>query len=186
MPAPRNRRHVLIHTPPRTEAYTPHARKIVPSVLPGPSNRRRHATTLGAALARAQREAAASRGALGISIHGAEPGLYIQFASPAGVELKLESLEDRRKGIELVAVQMMRSPDGRLTQLATVFVPDGALKHFVTRFQQYATEQTSKGEPRHKDMVDRIATLQRATLRALWTDDPGIYPGDNESIWWEL
>jgi hypothetical protein len=58
--------------------------------------------------------------------------LYIQFESPPGVELKLESLEDRRKGIEIVAVQMVRRPDEPAIQFATVFVPDGALKHFVT------------------------------------------------------
>jgi hypothetical protein len=101
------------------------------------------------------------------------------------VELKLESLEDRRRGIELVAVQVV-ARDGTQVQMATVFVPDGALKHFVTRFQQYANEETAKGQPRHKDMVDRIAALRRATLRALWTDDPNIYPGDDDAIWWEV
>jgi hypothetical protein len=35
-------------------------------------------------------------------------------------------------------------------------------------------------------MVDRIASLRRATLRSLWTDDPAVYPGDDESIWWEV
>lgn len=186
MPAPRNRRHFLVAAPPTTEAYTPHGRRITPLIPPGPSNRRAHAEALTAELARAQREAGDSRGALGISIHGAQPGLYIQFESPPNVELKLESLEDRRRGIELVAAQMVLSPDGAFRQLATVFVPDGALKHFFTRFQQYASEQTVKGEPRHKGMVDRIATLRRATLRALWTDAPEFYPGDDEYIWWEV
>jgi hypothetical protein len=123
---------------------------------------------------------------VGIAVHGAQPGLYIQFESPPGVELKLESLEDRRKGIEIVAVQMVRRPDEPAIQFATVFVPDGALKHFVTRFEQYSEERTSKGEPRHKDMVDRIAALRRASLRALWTDDPEVYPAAGESIWWEV
>lgn len=121
---------------------------------------------------------------LGLSVHGAEPGLYIQFESPPDVELKLESIEDRRKGIELVAVQNVDRPEQQPIQLATVFVPDGALKHFITRFQQYATERTKKGEPRHKDMVDRIAALRRATLRALWTDDLAVYPREDEPIWW--
>lgn len=35
-------------------------------------------------------------------------------------------------------------------------------------------------------MVDRIAALRRATLRALWTDSPDVYPGENESVWWEV
>ena len=187
MPAPRNRRHLLVPAPPSIEAYRPHPRKVVRPPIPGPGNRRRHAANLRAALGAAQREASASRDSLGISVHGAEPGLYIQFESPPGVPLKLESLEDRRKGIELVAVQtLIRAPDEPSVQLATVFVPDGALTHFFTRFQQYATERTAKGEPRYKDTIDRIAALRRATLRALWTDDPGVYPGEDEPIWWEV
>jgi len=35
-------------------------------------------------------------------------------------------------------------------------------------------------------MVDRIAALQRATLRALWTDEPNEYPPENQPIWWEV
>ena len=106
---------------------------------------------------RAAAEAVAQRAAYGVTVHGGVPGIYIQFESPPDVELKLESLEDRRKGIELLTVQVIqREPEGPAIQLATVFVPDGQIKHFVTRFEQYATQQTEKGEPRHKELVDRI------------------------------
>ena len=149
-------------------------------------NRRQHAAALGAALQQAERETTEERKELAITVHGAEPGLYIQFESAPGVELKLESLEDRRKGIELVAVQTVERPEQPPFQLATVFVPDGKLTHFAARFQQYAAEKTKKGEPRHKDLVDRIATLRRATLRALWTDGPEVYPAEGETIWWEV
>lgn len=187
MPAPRNRRHILIREPPRAENYRPHGRKIEPRPFARPSDRAAHARTLRNALERAAAEATEQRPASGITVHGAAPGLYVQFESPPDVELKLESLEDRRKGIELLTVQYIaRKPEGPVTQLATVFVPDGQLKHFVTRFEQYATQQTRKGEPRHKDLVDRIAALRRATVRALWTDDPKVYPADDEAIWWEV
>lgn len=186
MPASRIRKHLLVRTPPSAEAYTPHPRKFDPPLIPGPRNRRQHAATLGAALREAERESAQEREALGITVHGAEPGLYIQFESVPGVELKLDSLEDKRQGIELVAVQTVEQPGQAPVQLATVFVPDGRLTHFATRFQQYAVEKTKKGEPRHKDLVDRIATLRRATLRALWTDTPEVYPADDEPVWWEV
>jgi hypothetical protein len=183
MAAPRNRKHLLIRTPPAAEEYTPHGRRIELPEIPRPTDRRRHAATLRASLLQAQRETNESREELGISVHGAEPGLYVQFESQPGVELKLESLEDKRKGIELVAVQaVVRDVEAEPVQLATVFVPDGALKHFVTRFQKYATERTGKGEPRHKNMVDRIGALRRATIRALWTDDPAVYPEVDERI----
>jgi hypothetical protein len=186
MPAPRNRKHLLVRTPPSTEAYTPHPRKIELPPIPAPRNRRQHAAALRTAIQQAEREASEEREELGITVHGAEPGLYIQFESVPGVELKLESLEDKRKGIELVAVQTVEKREQPPVQLATVFVPDGKLTHFVTRFQQYAAEKTKKGEPRHKDLVDRIAALRRATLRALWTDAPEVYPAEGETMWWEV
>lgn len=127
------------------------------------------------------------RAALGLTVHGAQPGIYVQFESPPGIDLNLKSLEDRHQRIEVVAVQTVKpDPNAGPVQRATVFIPDGKLKHFFTRFQQYATEQTSKGEPRHKDMVDRIASLRRAALRELWTDAETAYPQQHETIWWEM
>ncbi len=185
MAAPRNRRHLLVRKRPTTESYSPHGRKIPPASFPRPTNARGHAAALKAALTQAELEARGSRDQQGISVHGAEPGLYIQFESQPDVGLKIESLEDRRSGIEVVAVQSIVR-DERVVQLATVFVPDGKLKHFVARFTQYAEEKTKKGERRHRDMVERIAALRRATLRALWTDSAEVYPGDDEIVWWEV
>jgi hypothetical protein len=187
MAAPRNRRHIPVRAPPRREDYRPHPRKVDLPAPPAPQNRRRHASTLKTSLRDAQRQAQERRRAAAVVVHGAEPGLYIEFDSQPGVELKLESLEDRRRSIELVAVTREEASDGTVTQRATVFVPDGAVKHFITRFDQYARERTKKkGEPRHKEMMDRIGALRLATLRALWTDAAETYPGDGEAIWWEV
>src|SRR4051812_42297714 len=104
MAAPRNRKHIFVQTSPSSEAYTPHPRRIETPEIPAPSNRRRHAQVLKTALATAERQSKQSREELGITVHGAEPGVYVQFESIPGHELKLESLENRTKGIELVAV----------------------------------------------------------------------------------
>ena len=187
MAAPRNRRHLVVPTPPTAEPYTPHARKITPEDFARPANRQQHAASLRAALLAAENEAKASRQAQPIVVQGAAPGVYIQFDSPPGVDLKVESLEDKRKGIEVVAVRTTRiDPQQASVQRATVFVPDGQIKHFIARFEQYAHQQTKKGEPRHKDAVDRIAALRRATLRALWTDTEDAFPAENQEIWWEV
>src|SRR6266508_1638975 len=131
MASPRNRRHLLVPTAPQGEEYTPHARKIAPIVFARPTDRQQHAAALQAALSAAQDESKASREAQGITVHGAKPGLYIQFESLPGVDLKLESLEDKRRGIELVAVRTaVLEPGQAPVQRAAVFVPDGQLKHF--------------------------------------------------------
>src|SRR5262245_878136 len=187
MAAPRNRRHLVIPTAPAAEAYTPHARKIAPEDFIRPANRQQHAASLQAALLAAEKEAKASRQAQPIVVQGAAPGVYVQFDSPPGVALKVESLEDKRKGIEVVAVRTASTdPQQAPVQRATVFVPDGQIKHFIGRFEQYAQQQTKKGEPRHKDTVDRIAALRRATLRALWTDTEDAFPAQDQPIWWEV
>ena len=186
MAAPRNRRHIVVTAPPSAEAYTPHPRKISPPTFQRPADRQQHAAALRAALVAAEADAKTSREAQ-VVVQGAEPGVYVQFDSPPGVELKIESLEDKRKGIEVVAVRPVQlDPQQPSIQRATVFVPDGQLKHFVTRFEQYANEQTKKGEPRHKEAVDRIAALRRATLRGLWTDSDDVFPGELDEIWWEV
>ena len=185
MSAPRNRKHVFIRKPPSAEAYSPHPRKITQRAYPGPTDRKLHADVLTSALAEAREQARTDRDAVGFSVDGAQPGLYIEFQSPPGFDLKLESLGHRGKGIEVVNVRSAEFKDG-VAQLATVFVPDGRLKHFFDRFQEYAEKKTTKGKPRHKDLVDRIADIKKATFRAMWTDSEEVYPDDGETIWWEV
>jgi hypothetical protein len=98
MPAPRNRRHILNRAAPRTERYSPHPRKIEIPSPPGPANRRRHAAALKSALRDAVQEAGERRQATDLVVHGAEPGIYVEFDGQPGFELKLESLEDKRSG----------------------------------------------------------------------------------------
>ncbi|MES2177970.1 MAG: S8 family peptidase [Gemmatimonadota bacterium] len=187
MPAPRNRKHLVVSAPPEAQPFSPHPRTVKARQFDRPADRVAHAEALGAALGGAVGDAEAERTVAGVNVQGAVPGLYIQFESLSGEELKLESLENKRLGIELLTVQRVRTAESEpAVQYATVFVPDGALKHFFSRFEEYATKVTQKGEPKHKEMVDRIAALRRATLRALWTEEATSFPADGESIWWEV
>ncbi|ABK43803.1 conserved hypothetical protein [Magnetococcus marinus MC-1] len=186
MAAPRNRKHLLIPDRPRSESYTPHQRNIKQSAYSGPTDHAGHAAFLRNALETAQREATAARRASDIAVTGAVAGITVEFQSPPGFDLKLESLESKRAGIELLNVRYKSTNDDRHAQLATVFIPDGSLKHFFDRFEQYAEQTTKKGKPCHKDLVERIVALRKATLQALWTDLEDVYPADDEMIWWEV
>lgn len=189
MATPRNRKHIIVPGEPTAEAYQPHPRKIDVPKPPVPANRATHGERLKQELAAAVVEAHQRRADAGIQVHGAVPGLYVQFESQPDVPLKLSSLEDARQGIELVAVTHAQTDEAppRRIERATVFVPEGKVKHFITRFETYAkTTPKTKGERRHEEMLDPVAALRLATLRGLWTDASEVYPSEQEEIWWEV
>ncbi len=132
MAAERNRKHILVSRPPKSEQYTPHKGGGTKKAPP-PESRAAHAEALQASLEIAKKAGAERRAAAGLEVHGAKPGLYIQFESRPGIELNHSSLGNKKKGIELVAVSETEiesgSAQGKLRQHATVFVPDGQLKH---------------------------------------------------------
>jgi Subtilase family len=189
MASERNRRHILVPDGPSIEQYTPHRRKITVPKPPAPASRVAHGGALKQQIETAADEAKQRRVEAGIEVHGAMPGLYIQFESQPGVPLELSSLENSKQGIELVAVTRGQTggAEPRPIERATVFVPDGKVKHFITRFERYAQEAPKqKGERRYEGMLDPVASLRLATLRGLWTDTPETYPAEDESIWWEV
>jgi hypothetical protein len=177
----RDRPHILVRKSPKPELYRPHPRKIEPESLPKPSNARAYANKLKRALSEAVKQAQARRDAAGITITGAAPGLYVVFQGHKDFRLKLKSLDAQGSGIELVTVD-----DGDKTDKAIVFVPDGKAKYFLNKFEQYAAERTKTGERKNRPLVESIADIRLATLRALWTDPASEFPADGKSCWWEV
>ncbi|MBK8591405.1 MAG: hypothetical protein IPN77_20260 [Sandaracinaceae bacterium] len=189
MAAPRNRKHIIVGGSPRSELYRPHSRKMTTRAVPAPGSRPAHGMALAQSLASVVAQAHQRRAEAGLQVHGAVPGVYVQFESQPGVPLRLCSLEDARQGIELVAVAHTQTDEAepRRIEQATVFVPDGKVKHFVTRFESYAkTTPKKKNERRYEAMLDPVGTLRLATLRGLWTDATEVYPEQQDTIWWEV
>jgi len=152
-----------------------------------PVNRAQHAAALTrkleetAEIAKARAEEQQAAG-----IDGGH-GIVLQFESAANFEMKFESLDVSRSGIELLNVRTM--PNG--TVLAAVFVPDGKLKMFLKKVEDYASEQTKprkeggKSRPKNEDLVANIADIRVAALEALWTDTVAM-PGLDEDTTWEV
>jgi hypothetical protein len=108
--------------------------------------------------------------------------MYLEFDGFPLHELKLESLEARRSGIELLSV----SRDDENIEYATVFVPENKLAHFLKRIVAYENEKTDSGARKNAPMIEAVSDLRLATLRALWTDEQPRYPKKNTGVWWEL
>ena len=177
----RDKPHILVRKSPSPEPYQPHPRNIKPPVPPSPSSARAYATRLRRALDQAAQEARARRDGSGIKVEGSSPGLYVVFEGHEGFKLKLESLDAQGSGIHLVSVDVSDK-----AQKAMVFVPDGQVKYFLKKFDEYATKLTNKGARRNKPLVESIAQIRLATLQALWTDPVDEFPTDGRTSWWEV
>lgn len=111
-------------------------------------------------------------------------GLQVEFESFPDIELAFESLARENWGIELLNVRH----DAQQTY-ATVFVPYGKLAHFEKLIRDYVEEKRDRkgGARDNKTLVNAIQQIRAASLWALWTDDPGVFPmTDDEIFWWEV
>lgn len=114
-------------------------------------------------------------------------GIYLSFESEPSFDLKFESLEFQRSGIELCSIKQLGEQS-----VATVFVPEGKLAYFLRKISQYRDEETTPRspdkptKPKNKDLVESITAIKLAALKELWTDSPELFPQDGETIWWEV
>ena len=114
-------------------------------------------------------------------------GIYLTFESEPGFDLKFESLEYQRSGIELCAVKTERERN-----IATVFVPEGKLDHFLSKIVRYRDEDKPPTDnnpdpgPKEQALVESISAIKLAALRQLFTDPDDEFPTDEQAIWWEV
>lgn len=190
--AERNKPHIVVNRPPRSEGYTPHKQKFDIPAIPAPPDRGAKGAQLRSAFTAAITQAAERRKVAQVQVDGFIPALYIEFQSLEGTPLDLSTLEATRSGIEVVAVrrEVTEHADGTqsFVEHATVVVPDDKVGHFLRRFEEYSnTQPKQKGtERRHENMLDRVEQLRLATLKALWTDLGADFPRDDERRWWEV
>lgn len=176
-------KHFILEGFTKTERFIPPRRKVRKTSIPEQDRCRHGAVLLGQIealkpaleIARKAQEDAGLEGGF---------GLQVEFESFPDIELAFESLARERSGIELLNARH----DGQRTY-ATVFVPDGKLAHFENRIRDYLDEKRNRaGQVRdHKNLINAIQQIRAASLRALWTDDPVVFPEtDDESFWWEV
>lgn len=151
-------------------------------------NRDAHARELERALTRAIQAAEQQIRTRDAAIEGGQRGFYLEFDLPIAQRSMLDRLEDRRGAdhIELVAVRPSEAnPQTEIA--ATVFVPESKKGSYLRKIEQYRTEETRTGKPKHEPLVASIDTLRLATqARSLFTDDPALFPADQQDAWWEV
>lgn len=110
--------------------------------------------------------------------HSNRSGIYLEFASSPGFDLKTTSLEYRPAGVRLLNVRTEFSEEGERT-LATVYIPRNKASHFLKKIEQYGSEETIKGNPKNQPLVASIDDIKSALLESFWTDDTSEIPTEN-------
>lgn len=111
-------------------------------------------------------------------------GVVFDFQSDPNFKLQLKSLESQRSGIELRNSRV----DSSGVMHATVFIPDGKVGLFVSKFEDFAdpAKDSKKGKPKNNDLVASISQIRLAALESFW-QDAGEFPTEKDQpLWWEV
>jgi hypothetical protein len=179
----RKKRHFILEGIAQAERFRQPRVSIKQVPIPA-RDRRRHGTALLGQIAELEPVLEAARRTQEDGGFEGGFGLQVEFESFPDIELAFESLARENQGIELFNV---RHEEQRA--YATVFVPDGKLGHFENLIRDYINEKRDRtGRARdHKTLVNTIQSIRAASLHALWTDDPEVFPAtDDEVFWWEV
>ena len=174
--------HIHIKGTAKSEGYTRPRGGRGPNFNLPSRNRQDHANNLLKQLADIQEEESnliSKQKALGLD---AGYGIFVSFESEPHFELKFNSLDFQPSGIELCSIKQLDHKS-----IATVFVPEGKLSHFLKKVKRYRDENTrKKNKPKSRDLIESISAIKLAALESLWTDDSTLFPEANVEIWWEV
>lgn len=184
--AERDRPHIFLAGHVSSEPYTSYGGGGQGREIPR-RERRPHGQSLRGQIDSATDEGRRRRAELPPETDIESTGFHLTFESFPGLELALESLENRslRRPAELVAVRTLDSDEGPI-QMATVFIPDEAVSKVIRKFEQYINEDTRGGQPKNRNMIDRISGIRLATLESLWTEPTMPFPRRDAEFWWEM
>jgi hypothetical protein len=180
--APRNRPHLHLEGGGQNEPYT--SPRIVITGLPPARARAAHAASLKHAIDQAIVQARAQIADRQEGLAEGIPGFYLQFEIPVDHQTALDSLENKPKAIELVAVKPPVQGDETIS--ATVFVPESSADFYDKRIEAYRDEENNSGRPKNENLIARIDNIRLGGVRALFTDDPVLFPSAGLPAWWEV
>jgi hypothetical protein len=179
---PRDRPHLYVEGGGKNEPYT--SPRVVLTGLPPARARAAHAARLKQAVDVAIAQARAHIAAREEGIAEGAPGFYLQFEIPVEHQVAIDSLENKPKSIELVAVRPPAEGDETLS--ATVFVPEDSADFFDKRIEAYRSQETKTGAPKNQALIARIENVRLGAAIALFTDAPALFPAAGVPTWWEV
>ncbi len=120
------------------------------------------------------------------------PGVYIEVTGRSGEPLKKDSLD--ASGLTLLRCDSTREGDV-VTDTATVFASAKGVASLRKKVEQFRTDdkpdrekdgEIIPGGPRHADLVQSVAAITEAGLRALWRSPQAKFPLTMGAVHWEI
>ncbi|QCF27163.1 S8 family peptidase [Hydrocarboniclastica marina] len=174
--------HIVLPVPPETQLYTSTSSAVIQKTVV-PRNRDQHGNFLQSQFLKAWGESKDSQ----LAIVGGRDGVYLEFVSDPDAELLTKSLEDMRsKKVRLLNVRKIKNASDQWVTFATVYVSNQKRNYFVKKLEEYLSQNTDKGYPKHQDLVASISDIKSALLvESFWTDMGAPKPGSNKE-WVEV
>ena len=116
-------------------------------------------------------------------------GMYLAIELADDCEDVLKSLDPARKGTRLcnykkLEIKPQNTEGTRTINTATIYIPDAERQDFIQKLTDYRNERIN-GKPKYNDLISSIDSIQKAIVKALWTDDERYFPAE-EKVWCEI
>lgn len=120
------------------------------------------------------------------------PGVYLEVTGRPNERLKKDSLD--ASGVQLLKCSSDQDRGG-FTESATLFATAKGVANLRKKVEQFETEDTPPreklgevvpGRPKHADLVQSLAAITEAGLRALWRGPQSRFPLDADPAHWEI
>lgn len=108
-------------------------------------------------------------------------GFYLDVSGKPGYDLKYDSLEDGRAGIQLLNIQ---SKDA--VKKATVFVPKNKVSNLIRKFDKFESTISIGDKPKNNDLVSSIDTIREADVASFWQGSHENMPTSDIRVWCEV
>jgi len=120
------------------------------------------------------------------------PGIYLEVSGRPDERLKRDSLGS--SGIALLRSRV-EANDGHPKEVATVFASREGVANLRLKIEQFGTENNPSkikdgeliaGRPKNADLVQSLAAIVEAGLRALWRSPQERFPTAEAPVHWEI
>jgi hypothetical protein len=122
-----------------------------------------------------------------------DDAIYVEFVTEWGYTINFDSLDSNKTSplYQLLNIREEIRKIGDATQQryhVTVMMTEGGVGYFIRKVEDFLNREknTQRGRPRNENLICNLENIQKATLKAFWTDLPSKFPNEDEEVWWEV